>query len=145
MKKPSHKSILAVDGDPRLLIEIMERLSQAGFHVHTVTHASTALRLIQTRSFDAVILEATSSQLPAGLALISALGNSTSTAKTLIILLDATSDSGLAEEYRELGCEHFLPKPLDLDGLCHLLNSAFSTNALAEIELLSRRESQRQV
>ncbi len=144
MKAPTHRSILVVDEDPRLLVETMESLSDVGFHVHTVTRASTALRLIQTRSFDAVILDVTSTQLSAGLALISAINSSPSPEKTLIIAVGAANEPECADQYRELGCEHFLPKPVDLHALCAVLNDVFGTHALAKIEVLSQSDSQRQ-
>ncbi len=145
MKATTRRSILVVDENPRLLVETMESLSQVGYHVHSVTRATTALRLIQTRAFDAVILDATSTQLSDGLALISAIKGSMPSGRTLIILLDSTNQHECAEKYRELGCEHFLSKPINLDGLCRILNDVFGTHALAEIEVLSQSASQQQV
>lgn len=111
--KPTAASVLVVDDNIKVRIDLRGALHAAGFVVTACDSRVAALKALKSRSFDLVILDVLL-QDGTGLELLRLLRSETETSDVPVILL--SSDSGLKERARVLGLavEEVLPKPLNI-------------------------------
>jgi CheY-like chemotaxis protein len=111
--KPTTASVLVVDDNIKVRIDLRGALHTAGFLVTACDSRVGALKALKSRSFDLVILDVLL-QDGTGLELLRILRDTPETADTPVILL--SSDVALKERARILGLsvEEVLPKPLNV-------------------------------
>jgi len=111
--KPATASVLVVDDNIKVRIDLRGALHSAGFLVTACDSRVGALKALKSRSFDLVVLDVLL-QDGTGLELLRILRDAPETADVPAILL--SSDIGLKERARVLGLavEEVLPKPLNV-------------------------------
>lgn len=111
--------ILCVEDDAAIAELIQEELVEAGFQVDWVATGSAGLERLGDR-YGAVLCDL---DLPgcSGLDLLRALR--TSNSRTPFIVLTAFSGRENQIEARQLGCDDFVPKPIDFDLLVAVLRN----------------------
>lgn len=111
--KPTTASVLVVDDNIKVRIDLRGALHSVGFLVTACDSRVGALKALKSRSFDLVILDVLL-QDGTGLELLRILRDAPHTADVPVILL--SSDVGLKERARVLGLsvEEVLPKPLNI-------------------------------
>ncbi|NUQ77207.1 MAG: response regulator [Polyangiaceae bacterium] len=111
--KPTTASVLVVDDNIKVRIDLRGALHSAGFLVTACDSRVAALKALKSRSFDLVIIDVLL-QDGTGLELLRILRDTPQTADVPVILL--SSDAGLKERARVLGLgvEEVLPKPLNI-------------------------------
>jgi CheY-like chemotaxis protein len=111
--KPTTASVLVVDDNIKVRIDLRGALHSAGFLVTACDSRVGALKALKSRSFDLVILDVLL-QDGTGLELLRILRDAPETADVPVILL--SSDPSLKERARVLGLavEEVLPKPLNV-------------------------------
>jgi CheY-like chemotaxis protein len=111
--KPTAASVLVVDDNIKVRIDLRGALHSAGFLVTACDSRVGALKALKSRSFDLVILDVLL-QDGTGLELLRILRDAPETADIPVILL--SSDTALKERARVLGLsvEEVLPKPLNI-------------------------------
>lgn len=135
MKVPEPKTILAVDQDPRALLELMNGLSKAGFHVQSVTSVADALKILAARRVDAVTVNASLSGDMDGFQVARKLGDDPRTRETPVILLASNGERDFAEKCKAAGVRYFLPRPYDMSQLVGKVRDAVTRGELAEISV----------
>jgi len=114
----SDSAILVVDDDLAILDMIAELLGYEGYQVITCTSGSDALARASNNPPALILLDLMMPQM-SGWQVISALRSTPQTRSIPIVLLSARRD--LPATAKELGVEHFLEKPFDLDELLQLI------------------------
>jgi len=114
----SDSAILVVDDDLAILDMIAELLGYEGYQVITCTSGSDALARASNNPPALILLDLMMPQM-SGWQVVSALRASAHTRSIPIVLLSARRD--LSATARELGVDHFLEKPFDLDELLGLV------------------------
>lgn len=106
------KSVLVVDDNPENLKLILVILGTSGYDLTTASDAHEALRLIQTRTPDLILLDL---QLPGmdGLQLTRHLKAAPETRTIPIVAVTAYAMKGDEAKARDAGCDGYLVKPVD--------------------------------
>ena len=132
-----HRShILAVDDDDRLRDLLKRYLSREGHDVTTAKDAASARKLMDTMTFDLVILDV---MMPGedGLSLLKSVREKKS--DTPIILLTARGQPSERIEGLKLGADDYLPKPFEPEELAlrigSILKRAVSDAPVEELKL----------
>ena len=114
----SGNAILIVDDDLAILDMIAELLEYEGYQVVTCSSGSDALARVKDNPPALILLDLMMPQM-SGWQVIAALRSSPQTRAIPIVLLSARRD--LPATAKDLGVEHFLEKPFDLDELLRLI------------------------
>ncbi len=113
--------VLVVDDEQELTATLVERLEIRGFASEGVTTGADALRLLETREFDVVVLDVKMPGL-GGIEVIRRLKQSHPHVE--VILLTGHSAAGSAEDGLELGAFEYVLKPVKIDVLVDLIQRA---------------------
>jgi CheY-like chemotaxis protein len=114
----SDNAILVVDDDLAILDMIAELLGYEGYQVVTCSSGSDALLRAKNLVPALILLDLMMPEM-SGWQLIAALRSTPQTRSIPVVLLSARRD--LPATAKELGVEHFLEKPFDLDELLRLV------------------------
>jgi CheY-like chemotaxis protein len=106
------KSLLIVDDNPENLKLILMILATGGYELVTAADAPQALRAIETRLPDLILLDL---QLPGmdGLELTRRLRATPATQSVPIVAVTAYAMKGDENKARDAGCDGYLVKPID--------------------------------
>ncbi len=127
--------ILVADDDATTRQMIRGVLKKNNYTVSTVSDGIAALRAIQKKKFDLVLLDIWMPKLT-GLGLLGKLQQETHIPKIIVMTTDKTSDTVLSALRGRV--YQFLIKPLDADSLLLTVESALSANSSAPpIEIIS--------
>jgi CheY-like chemotaxis protein len=112
--------ILVVDDNPQNLKLVRVLLSSEGYAVRTAADAEEALRLLEGYAPRLVLMDL---QLPGmdGLELTRRLKADPRRRGMLVVALTAYAMKGDEEKARAAGCDGYVTKPIDTDGLPRLL------------------------
>jgi two-component system, OmpR family, response regulator len=123
---PNAMRVLVVEDDPKISSFIVKGLKQAGYVAHAIGHGTDALRLLQTESFDLLVVDL---MLPGidGLTLIERLRREKISSPVLILSAKRTVDDRVRG--LQVGGDDYLTKPF-----------AFS-ELLARVQALIRRST----
>ena len=116
------KSVLVVDDNPENLKLILVILAASGYELTTASDANEALRLLNERKPDLILLDL---QLPGmdGLELTRLLKSRPETRSIPIVAVTAYAMKGDDAKAREAGCDDYLVKPVDKRALRSLVKS----------------------
>lgn len=132
---------LVVDDDETQLILISEILKKAETETFTATNANSALKLLETQSFDIVF---TDIQMPdiSGFDFVKQIRNSTikKVREIPIVALSARADIS-KEEMKQRGFTSFLTKPYSAQKLIQTLNEYLNTSKTLIIETSNNKEN----
>ena len=122
------KSLLIVDDNPENLKLMLMVLASTGHELVTATDATQALRAIEQRIPDLILLDL---QLPGmdGLELTRHLRSHAATRAIPIVAVTAYAMKGDEEKAREAGCDGYLAKPIDKGLLRQLVKSHVEPSA----------------
>jgi two-component system, cell cycle response regulator DivK len=112
----AHEPILIVDDNPANLKLARVLLASEGYEARTAADAEQALKLLATFSPTLILMDI---QLPGmdGLALTRRLKSDPSTRHIVIVALTAYAMKGDEERARAAGCDDYIAKPIDVQGL----------------------------
>jgi DNA-binding response OmpR family regulator len=114
--------ILCVDDDPDILRMVRLRLEDAGYIIKTASSGEEGLKAYKAEAPDFIIVDLIMEEIDAGLTLVKELklaGN-----KAPIYMLSGTGDQlNLATNYRDLGLDGVLQKPIDFAMLLRTLKA----------------------
>jgi two-component system phosphate regulon response regulator PhoB/two-component system alkaline phosphatase synthesis response regulator PhoP len=110
----SANSILVVDDDMAILDMVAELLGYEGYEVLTSNSGSDALIQAKDHAPRLILLDLMMPEM-SGWQVVSALRSAPQTRTIPVVLLSARRD--LAATAQDLGVEHFLEKPFDVDEL----------------------------
>jgi DNA-binding NtrC family response regulator len=115
------EKILLVDDEKEFLEVMAERMTARGMQVETADSAIKALELVQSETFDAIILDL---QMPAvdGLETLKAIKQQRPEMQVILLTGHATVEKGIAA--MKLGAMDFVEKPADLAELTAKIKSA---------------------
>lgn len=113
--------LLVVDDDVDTCANLADILSDIGYEVQTAPDATTALRTLDQKAFDVVLLDL---KLPGmdGLQLYRELKRRS--ASTVAILITGFADAETRQRAEQLGVWRILPKPVDVPALLPLISEA---------------------
>lgn len=113
--------LLVVDDDVDTCANLSDILSDIGYDVQTAPDATSALRSMDQRAFDVVLLDL---KMPGmdGLQLYRELKRRSSS--TVAILITGFADSETRQRAEQLGVWRILPKPVDVPALLPLISEA---------------------
>jgi CheY-like chemotaxis protein len=114
----SDNAILVIDDDLAILDMIAELLGYEGYQVVTCSSGSDALLRAKNQAPTLILLDLMMPEM-SGWQVIAALRSTPQTRSIPVVLLSARRD--LPTTAKELGIEHFLEKPFDLDELLQLV------------------------
>jgi DNA-binding NtrC family response regulator len=113
--------VLFVDDEEELVSAVVERLELRGVEAVGSTSGEAALRLIEERQFDVVVLDV---KMP-GLGGLDVIRRIKARLPDLeVVLLSGHGSTESVEEGMQLGAFDYLQKPIDIDVLLGLLRSA---------------------
>jgi DNA-binding NtrC family response regulator len=113
--------VLFVDDEEELVSAVVERLELRGVEAVGSTSGEEALRLIEDRQFDVVVLDV---KMP-GLGGLDVIRRIKARLPDLeVVLLSGHGSAESVEEGMQLGAFDYLQKPIDIDVLLGLLRSA---------------------
>jgi PleD family two-component response regulator len=135
MRTPETKTILAVDQDPRALLNVMNGLSKAGFNTLSVTSAADAMKILQARRVDAVTLNASLPGEMDGFRVATALHDDPRTRDIPVILLASNGERNFPERCKAVGVQHFLSNPYDLAQLVRMVQEVVARGQMAQISV----------
>jgi len=115
------EKILLVDDEKDFLEVMAERLTARGMNVSTADSALEALRLVETETFDAIILDL---QMPAmdGIETLKALKQKRPELQIILLTGHATIKKGI--EAMKMGAMDFIEKPADVAALTDKIKQA---------------------
>lgn len=128
--------ILIVDDDPLVRELLGIQLSRAGHNVTEADEASTAIRQLLRRDFDAVLTDVDMPYLD-GVELASAIRGDPKTRHIPVIVLTGRTDDATWQRARFAGVHQFLTKPVHGDELLRAIEKAAMRAAIP----LQRRAS----
>ena len=108
--------ILIVEDELIMLKALQFRLRKDGYDVHTANDGALALEMINSQSFDLILLDI---MLPfvGGLELVSKVKGNDRIKNTPVIMLSAVGLENIILEAFELGADDFITKPFNLSEL----------------------------
>ena len=120
------KRILVIDDSPFIFKAVKKALEPHGYEiVGYAENGKRGLEMIKDLNPDLITLDITMPILD-GLEVAAILIDQKTTSK--IIMLSAMSDHELLEQARQIGIEHFVPKPFKPDQLSDLVKYVFETS-----------------
>src|SRR5271165_1520879 len=129
--------ILVTDDDATTRQMVSGVLKKKGYTVSTASDGAAALRLIQKKKFDLVLLDIWMPKMT-GLGLLGKLQTEKQIPKIIVMTTDKTSDTVLSALRGRV--YQFLIKPLDADSLLLTVENALSSNSTGlAIEIISAR------
>jgi DNA-binding response OmpR family regulator len=141
---------LIVVDDSRTALAVMgRRLTELGYSVTLIDNGVTALDLVQSRRFDAMLLDITMPEM-SGMAVLRELRSSPVTAGLPVLMMTARSDPAAAIDALNAGADDHVVKPFDVDVMAarieRLLGRAREVDALRRANaVLDGRIAQRAV
>ncbi|MFC7290548.1 response regulator [Hirschia litorea] len=104
--------ILIVDDNYHNTLIVSGMLAGAGRDIDYACCGLEALNLVETKKFDLVILDY---QMPdlSGLEVLQQLNTRLGKERPKVIIMTASEDPKIEKQFRKLGCNAFLQKPLD--------------------------------
>lgn len=121
------EKILLVDDEEKFLEMMAERMRSRGMDVSTATSAAEAVRLAETESFDAIILDLKMPEMD-GIEVLKLLKKKRPDSQVILLTGHATVEKGI--EAMKLGAVDFLEKPADLNALAEKIKQAHTHKML---------------
>src|SRR5246127_4120204 len=126
--KPANGRVLIADDQQHVLFALQMLLSGSGFSTETVTHPAHVLRALETKSFDAVLMDLNYTRDTIGgaegLELVSRIRSIDSVVP--VVVMTAWSSVDLAVEAMRRGASDFVQKPWENRELLHKLQKQLS-------------------
>jgi DNA-binding NtrC family response regulator len=129
-------AILMVDDEPAVLFGYARYFAQAGYETADAASLAEARKAVQARRFDAVLLDL---NLPDGNGLEWIPGLREEHPAVAIVVITGKGDIPTAVEAMRRGADHFLVKPVDMEGLEVSLRKSLELSALRRADRLSQR------
>ena len=129
-------SILMVDDEPAVLFGYGRYFAKTGYETAEALSLADARKAIQTRRFDAVLLDL---NLPDGNGLDWIRSLREEYPDIAVIVITGQGDIPTAVEAMRLGADNFLVKPVDMDGLHVFLRKSLELSALRRADRLMQR------
>jgi DNA-binding NtrC family response regulator len=129
-------TILMVDDEPAVLFGYGRYFAKAGYDTVDALSLADARKAIQTRRFDAVLLDL---NLPDGNGLDWIRSLREEYPDIAVIVITGQGDIPTAVEAMRLGADNFLVKPVDMDGLHVFLRKSLELSALRRADRLTQR------
>ena len=115
------EKILLVDDEKEFIETLAERMKTRGMEVWTTTSAKEALKMVDTQSFDAIVLDLIMPEMD-GIEALSILKSKNPDLQIILLTGQATIDKGI--EAMKLGAMDFIEKPADLEMLTNKIKKA---------------------
>jgi len=129
-------TILMVDDEPAVLFGYGRYFAKTGYETAEALSLADARKAIQTRRFDAVLLDL---NLPDGNGLDWIRSLREENPDIAVIVITGQGDIPTAVEAMRLGADNFLVKPVDMDGLHVFLRKSLELSALRRADRLTQR------
>jgi len=115
------EKVLLIDDELDFLEAMSERMTAQGMEVSTASSADAALKIIETDSFDAIILDF---QMPGmdGMQALKAIKEKRPESQIILLTGYATVEKGV--EAMKVGAADFIEKPADLEALAQKIKEA---------------------
>jgi DNA-binding NtrC family response regulator len=115
------EKVLLIDDELDFLEAMSERMTAQGMEVSTASSADAALKIIETASFDAIILDF---QMPGmdGMQALKAIKEKRPESQIILLTGYATVEKGV--EAMKIGATDFIEKPADLETLAQKIKEA---------------------
>jgi two-component system, OmpR family, response regulator len=126
MRKPR---LLLVDDEVRFTANLMTILSRRGYEVTAVNDGDSALRIVQEREFDIVILDQKMPGLD-GIATLKELKKKNPHLEVIILTGHGSAETGITG--LQLGAYDYISKPIRLNDLEERISQAFDRKLLRE-------------
>ena len=136
----AHATVLVVDDEPLIRWSLVNRLKEEGYRTLEAGTASEAVAHHRDGAVDLILLDYA---LPDanGLAVLKQVKETDP--DTLVIMLTANTDVGIAVSAMKQGAFHYANKPFDLDEIVVLVEKALETTQLRrEVRALRARQAQ---
>jgi DNA-binding NtrC family response regulator len=114
-------SVLLVDDEEQFLDALSQRLEARGLKVDTVTSGEDAVKQVEDRNFDAIIVDLAMPGID-GIETLKRIKEKRPDLEIIMLTGHATVKSGI--EAMKLGAEDFLEKPVDLNDLLAKIGEA---------------------
>ena len=114
-------SVLLVDDEEQFLDALSQRLEARGLKVDTVTSGEDAVKQVEDRNFDAIIVDLAMPGID-GIETLRRIKEKRPDLEIIMLTGHATVKSGI--EAMKLGAEDFLEKPVDLNDLLAKIGEA---------------------
>ena len=119
MSEDKIQVLIADDEDP-LRMTVAAWLGDEGFEVEQAVDGVEAIKKVQTKDFDIVVLDI---KMPGANGLEVLRYIKKNSAQTEVVMMTGMSDVGMAVEAMKLGAKEYLTKPIDMDQLVPQLKS----------------------
>jgi DNA-binding NtrC family response regulator len=129
-------TILMVDDEPAVLFGYGRYFAKTGYETAEALSLADARKAVQTRRFDAVLLDL---NLPDGNGLDWIRSLREEYPDIAVIVITGQGDIPTAVEAMRLGADNFLVKPVDMDGLHVFLRKSLELSALRRADRLTQR------
>jgi len=131
-------NVLLVDDEEQFLRVLSERLTNRGLHVSSVTSGEEAVAQVESKSFDAIVVDLAMPGIN-GIQTLKRIKAKRPDLEIIILTGHATVKTGI--EAMKLGAEDFLEKPVDLNVLLEKIRNAKHKRMLV-LEKKSQNEMQ---
>ena len=102
-----HQTLLLVSGQPNLISNLLDTGTQAGYKTYTTSHTNDALQIMFTRNIDAVICDATLSDID-GYHLCYKIRKNQKLQNTPVIICSTNGNTPEAQMARDMGADIFV-------------------------------------
>jgi DNA-binding NtrC family response regulator len=121
------EKVLIVDDDKNFLAILSERMQVRGMEVHTAASAKEALSMIETESYDAILLDLMMPEM-GGLEALQIIKDKKPEIQVILLTGYASVSKGV--EAMKLGAMDFVPKPADIGELTEKIKQAKATRMI---------------
>jgi len=121
MTEIAEASVLLVDDEEQFLDALSQRLEARGLKVDTVTSGEDAVKQVEDRNFDAIIVDLAMPGID-GIETLKQIKEKRPDLEIIMLTGHATVKSGI--EAMKLGADDFLEKPVDLNVLLEKIGEA---------------------
>lgn len=121
MTKKLVANVLLVDDEEQFLEALSQRLKARGLKVDTVTSGEDAVKQVEDRNFDAIVVDLAMPGID-GIETLKRIKEKRPDLEIIMLTGHATVKSGI--EAMKLGAEDFLEKPVDLNELLEKIGEA---------------------
>lgn len=115
------EKVLLVDDEKEFIETLAERMQTRGMEVSTTTSAKKALEMVDTETYDAIVLDLMMPEMD-GLEALSVLKGKNPDLQIILLTGQATVEKGI--EAMKLGAMDFIEKPADLETLTAKIKKA---------------------
>lgn len=128
-----NRTVLLVDDDEINAAAFVQRLEKRGFKAKHVSDSLSVMGLLETESFDIVLLDIIMPQLD-GLTLLKMIRKKHNQAQLPVIMITSVSDSKEIFSSFEFGANDYITKPLNIEASLARIRGQLSSNDLRRAE-----------